>query len=108
DGNGFLFVTDRTAGELDVVDPHANQIVGSTALASQSDYVRFAAATNELWVSEPSSSRLEIFSLSNAIGLERDLRASRARHPGVQLGFLGGRDALHVLLEIGFRGAMSF
>jgi len=66
EGHGFLFVTDRTSGKLTVVDPSASAIVGSTALASRPDYVRFVATTNELWVTEPGSSQLEVFSLPQA------------------------------------------
>jgi len=63
EAKGFLFVTDRTSRKLDVVDPHGAAIVGATDLAAQPDYVRFAAPTNELWITEPDSSALEIFSL---------------------------------------------
>jgi DNA-binding beta-propeller fold protein YncE len=67
EGQGFLFVTDRTSQRLDVVDTQANAIVGSAALASNPDYVRFVASTNELWVTEPGYGRIEVFSLSAAM-----------------------------------------
>jgi DNA-binding beta-propeller fold protein YncE len=66
EGDGHLFVTDRTSGRLSVVDPRTNAIVGATALASRPDYVRFVAPTHELWVTEPGSSQLEIFSSTGA------------------------------------------
>src|SRR5215471_7450583 len=50
EGNGVLYVTDRTAGKLDVVDPAAGRIVSSVALGSGPDYVRFVKTTNEVWV----------------------------------------------------------
>src|SRR6266550_4314347 len=50
EGKGFLFVTDRTSQKLDVVDTRATAIVGSAAVASSPDYVRFVASTSELWV----------------------------------------------------------
>jgi DNA-binding beta-propeller fold protein YncE len=64
EGNGLLFVTDRTTGKLDVVDPAAGRIVSSIALASGPDYVRFVAATNEVWVTEPSADQVEILTLN--------------------------------------------
>lgn len=64
EGRGLLYVTDRTTGKLDVVDPSAGRIVSSVALASSPDYVRFVAATNELWVTEPSADQVEILTLN--------------------------------------------
>lgn len=63
EGEGFLFVTDRTAGSLDVVDPGKRTIVLRTPLASTPDYVRYVAATHEVWVAEPSGAQIEIFAL---------------------------------------------
>jgi DNA-binding beta-propeller fold protein YncE len=63
EGNGMLFVTDRTTGLLDVVDPAAARIVASVAVASTPDYVRYVSTTNELWVTEPGAEQIEIFSL---------------------------------------------
>jgi hypothetical protein len=62
-GNGWIFVTDRTALRLDVVDPTTKKIVSGAPLASGSDYVRFVAATNEVWVTEPDEDRIEVFTL---------------------------------------------
>jgi len=64
EGNGLLYVTDRTTGKLDVVDPAGGRIVSSVALASGPDYVRFVAATNELWVTEPSADQVEILTVN--------------------------------------------
>ena len=46
----------------------ANQkkILVQVPLASAPDYVRYVAATKEVWVTEPGKSRIEIFALSNA------------------------------------------
>ena len=63
EGEGLLFVTDRTSASVDVVDAAKRTIVARTALGSSPDYVRYVAATHELWVSEPSGSRLEILAL---------------------------------------------
>ena len=63
EGRGLLFVTDRTARRLDVVDPNTRSIVASVRLASGPDYVRFVAQTNEIWVTQPGAQRIEVFSL---------------------------------------------
>ncbi len=63
-GRGLLFVTDRTTRLLSVVDPKNGNVLGKAALGSSPDYVRYVKATDELWVSEPSGSRVEIFALN--------------------------------------------
>jgi DNA-binding beta-propeller fold protein YncE len=65
EGLGKLFVTDRTTGTLFVVDPTAAAIASQAPLGASPDYVRFVAATKELWVSEPSAERIEILSLAD-------------------------------------------
>jgi hypothetical protein len=65
EGKGFLFVTDRTSQKLNVVDPRSKAIVSAVPLGAHPDYVRFVASTNELWVSEPDTGQLEIFSVSD-------------------------------------------
>lgn len=61
-----MYVTDRSARLLDVVDPRAKKIVASAQLASEPDYVRFVPDTKEVWVTEPSAERIEVFSLTAA------------------------------------------
>jgi len=63
EGNGLLYVTDRTTGLLDVVDPVAARVVASVALSSEPDYIRYVQATNELWITEPGIDQIEIFTL---------------------------------------------
>jgi hypothetical protein len=63
EGRGLLFVTDRTSQKLSVVDPQNRTTVATTLLGATPDYVRYVAKTDELWVSEPSASQIEIFSL---------------------------------------------
>ena len=46
------------------MDPRAGRIVAHADLATSPDYVRYVAATNELWVTEPAASQIEIFALS--------------------------------------------
>jgi hypothetical protein len=59
----MLYVTDRTTRTLITVDPVARMIVASVPLSNSPDYVRFAATTNELWVTEPSADQIEIFAI---------------------------------------------
>jgi len=63
EGRGLLFVTDRTARMLDVVDSNTRSIIASTGLASGPDYVRFVPETSEVWVTQPAAQRIEVFKL---------------------------------------------
>jgi hypothetical protein len=63
EGAGRLFAIDRTSKKVVVVDPAAKKIVASAPLAADPDYVRYVAATNELWVTEPDAEQIEIFRL---------------------------------------------
>jgi DNA-binding beta-propeller fold protein YncE len=62
-GHGAVFTADRGEQTLDVVDPGSKTIIAKAKLASGPDYVRFVAPTNEVWVTEPHRSQIEIFSL---------------------------------------------
>jgi len=62
-GRGAIFATDRDEKTLDLVDPGSKKILAKTKLAAGPDYVRYVGATNEVWVTEPSASQIEIFSL---------------------------------------------
>ena len=62
-GRGAIFTADRSEKTLDLVDPGTKSILARTKLASGPDYVRYVAATNEVWVTEPHASQIEIFSL---------------------------------------------
>jgi hypothetical protein len=66
EGKGYLFAIDRTALRLSVVDPRKGTIVTGAPLGGSPDYVRFVAATNEVWVTEPDKEGIEIFALSAA------------------------------------------
>ena len=63
-GEGWLFATDRTARAVVVIDPRGRKIVARAGLAGGPDYVRYVAATRELWVTEPGDARIEVFTLS--------------------------------------------
>ena len=58
-----LAVTDRTSRELFLVDPDHAAITARTGLAGGPDYVRWVAATRELWVTEPNQEQIEVFSI---------------------------------------------
>ena len=66
EGQGYLFAIDRTGLRLEVVDPAEGKIVAGAPLAGSPDYVRYVAATSEVWVTEPDKDGIEIFSLSAA------------------------------------------
>jgi len=66
EGGPYLFAIDRSALRLSVVDPRQGKIVAGAPLAGSPDYVRFIAATREVWVTEPDKEGIEIFSLSAA------------------------------------------
>jgi DNA-binding beta-propeller fold protein YncE len=63
-GRGVIFAADRTEKTLDVVDPVSKKILTKTKLDSGPDYVRYVGATNEVWVTEPHASQIEIFTLA--------------------------------------------
>jgi DNA-binding beta-propeller fold protein YncE len=64
EGEGFLFVSDRTTQQVVVVDPKSNTILGRASLAAAPDYVRYVALTREVWVTEPAAAEIEIFAVS--------------------------------------------
>ncbi len=62
-GRGGIFAPDLDEKTLDLVDPVSKKIVAKTRLAAGPDYVRYVAATNEVWVTEPRALQIEIFML---------------------------------------------
>ena len=64
EGNGVVYATDRTSGMLAVVDGHQMQILSTIKLAASPGYVRYAAPTREVWVTEPDAKAIEVFSLA--------------------------------------------
>ncbi len=63
DTGRLLAVTDRTTDELVLVDPDKKAITARVKLGGGPDYVRWVAATKELWVTEPDREAIEVFSL---------------------------------------------
>ena len=64
EGEGALFAIDRTAKEVVIIEPVARRITARAPLGSDPDYVRYVGPARELWVTEPDSERIEIFSIS--------------------------------------------
>jgi hypothetical protein len=50
---------------VNVVDPQAGAIVGSLGLSATPDYIRYVSTTDELWVTEPAGSQIEVLALSS-------------------------------------------
>jgi DNA-binding beta-propeller fold protein YncE len=64
EGSGFLFAIDRSAMLVEVIDPIKKQILSSTILSHNPDYVRYVKETNEVWVTQPGNERIEVFTFS--------------------------------------------
>src|SRR5450432_3739299 len=62
-GGGMIFASDRSRGEVAVVDPKTMKITASTKLAGGPDYVRWIEPTSEVWVTEPNKKQIEVFTL---------------------------------------------
>ncbi len=80
-GAQFMLVTDRSAQRLDKVDVASKRIIASAPLAAEPDYVRYVAATGEVWVTEPEKARIEIFALA-AGGSPKPAHAAFIEVPG--------------------------
>jgi hypothetical protein len=98
-GRGRIFAIDRSALKLVVVDPKTGKTVASAALASSPDYVRFVAPDGEVWVTEPDSERIEVFTLAKT-GEPVPTHASFIAVPGgpeaLQIDAARGRAYTHV------------
>jgi DNA-binding beta-propeller fold protein YncE len=63
-GGGLIFASDRSRGEVVVVDPKTLKITATTKLAGCPDYVRWIEPTSEVWVTEPNKKQIEVFTLA--------------------------------------------
>ncbi len=59
----YVAALDCTAKTLDILDPVAATIVASVALGGASDYVHYVPSMHELWVTNPSASAIDFYSL---------------------------------------------
>lgn len=66
DLGSLLAVTDRTSGRISLVDVDRAAVSADAVLGSSPDYVRWVAATSELWVTEPGREAIEVFSVTLA------------------------------------------
>jgi hypothetical protein len=67
EGGGFVWAVDRAAFTLSVIDPAERAIVASTDLEhTEPDYVRYAASTSEVWISNYGKGRLEVLTASGS------------------------------------------
>lgn len=62
-GRGWLFAVDRGTRTIYVVDPATGAVAGTGTAFTPPDYARYAAATDELWVTEPDDQAIEVFAL---------------------------------------------
>lgn len=62
-GAGVVFAVDRTTGLLSVINPALQKIIASVKLGGSPDYVRWVAPTREVWVSQPDSDQIEVFTV---------------------------------------------
>jgi hypothetical protein len=63
-----LYVLDRRNRQIHVVDPENGHVLSSVPTSAPPDYIRFVAATHEVWVSEPGAARIEIFAVGSEAG----------------------------------------
>ncbi|HXT00207.1 MAG TPA: hypothetical protein VN915_06000 [Elusimicrobiota bacterium] len=82
EGRGLLFGTDRNRGAVVAVDPKTGAALASAKLSGGPDYVRYAAPTGELWVSEPSAEKIELFTLSGGTAALTIAKAGEISVPG--------------------------
>lgn len=68
EGGDVIYATDRTAGTLSRIDPKSQQVTATLTLAAAPGYVRYVAPTNEVWVTEPGASQIEIVKPTGADG----------------------------------------
>jgi hypothetical protein len=87
-GHGLLFATDRTRKTLSVIKPSTRSVVATARLGAGPDIVRYVAATNELWVTEPDAEQIEVLSGPSA-------RTLRPRHVAF-IRVPGGPEALAI------------
>jgi streptogramin lyase len=64
EGSGLVFAVDRASYTLSVVEPSRGSIVATTQLdATEPDYIRYVAATSEVWITHPARSTIEVLSV---------------------------------------------
>lgn len=87
DLGSLLVVTDRTSGRISLVDVDRAAVAADAVLGSSPDYVRWVAATSELWVTEPGREAIDVFSVT---------LTPPAVQPSGQIAVPGGPESLAV------------
>jgi outer membrane protein assembly factor BamB len=64
EGDGTLLVADRDTSTIAAVDPASGRTIATAETRATPDYVRYVAATDEVWVTEPGEHGIEIFELT--------------------------------------------
>ncbi len=59
----YVVALDATAQTLNVLDPATAQLVASAPLGGPSDYVHYVASAREIWVTNPYTANLDVYSL---------------------------------------------
>lgn len=59
--HGYFVASDHADRSLAVVNAANGDVVAHVALASGSDYVRYAAPVHQLWVTEPRAAQIQVF-----------------------------------------------
>ena len=63
-GDGYIFASDHSDRAVAIVDPVHKRVLKRIPLASGSDYVRYLAARQEVWVTEPEAAQIQVFKFS--------------------------------------------
>lgn len=80
--HGYLFASDHADRSLAVVDVAHHRVVGHVKLASGSDFVRYVAPLNEVWVTEPHAHQIQIFRAAFSAKLPQLTAAGTIKVPG--------------------------
>lgn len=60
--DGYLIASDHDSRSLAIADVDGGKVVARVPLDSGSDYVRYIAPVNEVWVTEPEAHQIQVFS----------------------------------------------
>lgn len=78
EGRGMLFAAD--ASTVVAVQASTGKKIGQVGVAARADYIRWSEATSEVWVTEPGTKGIEIFSVE--VDESPPVRAGRVELPG--------------------------
>jgi hypothetical protein len=65
-----VYGADRASNRIVAIDISSNSMVAAGAVPGPPDYVRFSPMTNEVWVSIPATSRLEILDATTLLAID--------------------------------------